>query len=161
MVVVVVVGAVVVVVTVESVMGTKEEQKEDALRATRTFLQSLTASRFTSSASAWGMFRPRHDPARKTPASKLRIKAIVKFNEVVSITRREFCQDEKRKRIVPLSLRTIYILPSLNHEANAGLSWSETIVKLRPSRPFHVRAVSQPPESVNSARCKAMLQASS
>jgi hypothetical protein len=40
--VMVVVGAVVVVVLVLSVIGTKEEQNEDALRATRTFLQSLT-----------------------------------------------------------------------------------------------------------------------
>lgn len=50
--VIVVIGAVVVVVTVESVMGTKEEQKDDALRATRTLLQLPTASRFTSPASA-------------------------------------------------------------------------------------------------------------
>lgn len=106
----VVVGAVVVVVTVESVMGTKEEQKEDALRAIRIVLQLSTESRFTSSASASGRFRARHVAVRRRAASKLRVGAIVIGDGVFSIMRGTFLMEEIKVELISEGLCSVHIL---------------------------------------------------
>lgn len=72
-------GLVLVTHFVESVIGTKEEQKEDALRAIRTALQSSTVPLFSSASSARGRTWASEELRRRKVESSVNFEAIVRM----------------------------------------------------------------------------------
>lgn len=106
--VVVVVAVVVVLVTVEviSVMGTKDEQKAEAFKATKIALHVSTLLR--TSSSARGTFTAETDKRRTKPLRQVRRKCMIRCrcpSSWLCVRLRLLCQQDRREHVTICSER--------------------------------------------------------
>lgn len=123
--VLVTVGFVEVTVLVLSVMGTKEEQNDDALRATKTALQSSTTPRF-SRTSLSGAGAARAAPRRRRVENKVLIGAMLIVLSLIWLGKIVGAYSE-RASIADVVVLNIPSFKALGGVPSAGLSQTATV----------------------------------